>query len=156
VDIRAEEIHGQFCAVQVQLIFENDGSILNEFEFRLTITREPEFDIQLVEAKQVVEQLERERRLETAQKLNEYLQEGNRILRGGSNVLDGTKESGAFWAAEVSAYIRTRLGEFHFIEFNREAGIKPYPLPAVNRHRVDWLYTRLERLGDIITELRKG
>jgi hypothetical protein len=85
-------------------------------------------------------------------RLEELLAEGQEILSRINSPHYQRKTE--FWAAEVKACLETKWDELHAQEFSKETGIKAYPYPATNRVIADRHHTRVERLGEMITELR--
>lgn len=79
------------------------------------------------------------------------------LLKEGISKLRQEDYSGAaFWEVEVKMRIEKGLGKWQAEEFSKETDIKAYPYPATSRHRADVLYTLTERLGAVITELKRG
>ena len=140
-------LFGDWLHVYVRLIA--NGELIKEDNYKLTI--KPDFAISLIDPRQ-----EKVEQLAMAQKLNEFLNEGYEILRGNPLIALSAWVVAKEWAAKVENYIRENLGEIHALDFSKEAPIKPYPHPAVNRRVVDWIYTRIERIGELITELKKS
>jgi len=58
------------------------------------------------------------------------------------------------WEDEVEAYLKENIGKFQAIEFSKSAPITVYPNQACNRDLTNKLYTQIERIGQIISELR--
>jgi hypothetical protein len=95
---------------------------------------------------------ERERRLALAHKLNEDMIKGQELLR---TCLGATppSDSAQWWEKLVETRIEEHLGEAVMLEWSKEYPVTPFPGAAVNRGLVDRLYTRLQRLGEIVSRL---
>lgn len=86
-------------------------------------------------------------RLEIAQKLTEYMEEGTALLH--------TEADSEWWAAIVKTYIAETIGEFEAVEWSKPYPMDAWPRGAINRQRVDRTYTLLQRLGEVVTKLGK-
>jgi hypothetical protein len=95
------------------------------------------------------------RNLEIARRLNDYLEQGQTILRKAENS-SVTDTSLLWWEMEVKTYLEESLGEYAAIDFTKGYPETPYPHAAVNRHLVNRLYTQLQTLGRLIEEQRRG
>ena len=96
---------------------------------------------------------EYEHKLRIAGELNELLQEGLDILRKYSQKVE--HPSIAWWKALLRTKIEETFGKVEADELFRETGMKAYPHPAIDRPYVNRLYTLTERLGELITQLRR-
>ena len=101
------------------------------------------------EAEAERQRAEKAQRFELARELEVLLKEGQQKLR--MKDFSGA----AFWEVEVKMRIEKGLGKWQAEEFSKETDIKLYPYPAMSRHQADMFYTLTERLGAIITELKK-
>jgi hypothetical protein len=119
--------------------------------FVFDLTQKPELILKQVDPNQ--EKLEghtdskRIDTLEVARKLTEFMEEGRTLLN--------TEADSEWWAAMVEAYIDETLGEFEALEWSKPYPLEAYPRGAVHRDRVDRTFTRLQRLGELVTRLRK-
>lgn len=154
-------LNGKGFFIQVQLIVQRDEDVLLRKTFPFRLVLEPEIHLKIADAEQrkdaITVTLNTENRvLEIARNLNDYLNEGHSILNSIAHNMGADMSSISSWEVKVSAYIAAKLGELRAMEFDKQGSIKQYPHPAVNRALVDHLYTRLERIGDVITELRNS
>lgn len=93
--------------------------------------------------------------LEIARRLNDYLEQGQAILRKVAHDTNAVGSSILWWEVEVKTYLEESLGELAAIDFTKGYPETPYPHSAVNRHLVNRLYTQLQTLGRIIEDQRK-
>jgi hypothetical protein len=94
--------------------------------------------------------------LEIARRLNDYMEQGEALLRKVAHDTNAVGSSIVWWETEVRTYLEESLGEFAAIDFIKSYPETPYPHAAVNRHMVNRLYTQLQRLGKLIEDQRKG
>lgn len=149
IENRISFLEGELYQVKVRLITESESVLHKEFDFTLTVTREPEFSIELIEGAQD----ERTKRLTLARRLNELAKEGDALLLYAAGKGAEPAVGVAEWEQKAETFIGLNLGEMRAIGFSSEAGVKSYPGAAVDRRLVDRLHTRLQRIGQIIEEL---
>jgi len=89
-----------------------------------------------------------------ARRLKEYQQAGEKILTRCVREKVPPVAHMIRWEEEVEAYLKENLDEFRAIEFTKSAPITVYPNEALNRNLTNKLYTQIERIGNIISELR--
>lgn len=151
IENRTRKLEGDLIDIKVRIINESSGTVFKEFDFRLTVVREPEFDVILTESIQG----ERDKQLALMQRLNIFIEEGNQILNKIDGA-DGSIKDLQEWESKVENWLKFNLGDLYALEFKKNTGFKPYPRPAINRQLVDKLYTRIERLGEIMVEVRRN
>lgn len=141
-------LEGDRFRVEVQLIA--GGRMLGSFNYNLLL--HPLFGIKQV--KQGTQAEDNISRLEIAQKLEGLLEEGQTLLKKIAHAPDASALD--WWEAIAKTAIAEELGELEAIEFAKNTGLKLYPYSAQSRQMVDRLYTLTERLGEIISSLRRG
>jgi hypothetical protein len=109
-------------------------------------------DARAAEAERLQTQIEK--RLELARKMDAHLKEGKELLRKYAHKSDSMGIG--WWETIAKTFVEEGMGTLHAEEFVRETDIKPYPYPASCRPVIDRLYTLTERLGALISELRRG
>lgn len=148
-----KRLWGKAFHVKVRLVGGREGDVAKDFEFILTA--EPEFRLDKWDEEKFT-QIGKASRLDIAKRLTDFIDEGNGILQRCANTSEPPISEAEDWAQRARAYVNEVFDEFHAIDFFKEAGLKPYPGGATNRRLVDLLYTRLERLADLISTLRNG
>jgi hypothetical protein len=58
------------------------------------------------------------------------------------------------WQEEVEAYLKENVDEFRAIEFMKRGPVTVYPGTSLNGNMTNQIYTQIERLRNIISELR--
>jgi hypothetical protein len=86
-------------------------------------------------------------------KLNEYLKAGDELLRLCANTSNPPRHKVKDWEQSVTAYIEENIGELASLEWVKAYPETRYPGLAVDRALVNRLYTLLQRLGEIISDL---
>lgn len=90
----------------------------------------------------------------TIKNISILAEEGNQLLRDGkSTVVNWTKAKD--WAARAEDFIKRHVNPESSAYFSF-ATSKLYPGLAVNREYVNWIYTRVERLGELASDVRAG
>lgn len=103
---------------------------------------------------QVDEQSNKKAKLaEAIRQLGELAEEGDQLLIRYREKSDVDWTAANDWASKVEEVIKERAGEDSAAYFSL-AVTKPYPGPAVNRRFVDSMHTRIQRIGEIVSELR--
>jgi hypothetical protein len=91
---------------------------------------------------------------ERIRRLSEFAEEGDRIIANGKGVeVDWPKAKE--WAKRAETYIWERVGEESAAYFSLETREHAFPGGAVNRTYVDWVYTRIQRIAELASEVRK-
>jgi hypothetical protein len=146
---RIAALGGDSYQVKIRLITESKGVVHGERDYKLTITREPIFKIELVEDEQQTAPVsDREGVLQALRGLQV---EGNRLLSQSiSNPLPDASAVYA-WEDRAERYIKDNIGAAQAMEFIRNAPIHPYPGPTINRELTNRINTRLHHLGRLIS-----
>lgn len=95
----------------------------------------------------------KENHLEIARNLNDWLEQGSKIVRDCARHANGPIANAVGWEYNVREYIEENLGEAAALDFGRAYPTTQYPDSANNREIVDRLYTKLQRLGHLMTKL---
>lgn len=147
-----ERLMGKVFRVEVHLIGGEENEMFSVFEFKLMA--EPEFT--LLKWEQVEAKInDKEKSLKLAKKLNELLEDGDGLLKMRAETAIPLVNVVVEWEANVKVCIQENLGEAKALEWSKAYPITPFPGPAINRDLVNRLYTLLQRLGEIISEVNR-
>jgi hypothetical protein len=108
----------------------------------------------LIQSKSEPDENDKAKYLEIARELKEFQDSGNKILRKCINDAIPPVAHVLDWEDVVETYIKEKLGEFQAIEFSKIAPVTVYPNDAKHREMANEMYTKLERIGNFISELR--
>ena len=93
---------------------------------------------------------------EIIRQLSSFAEEGNQLIINNRQRARGVEWPKAKnWAERAEAYIKQHINEQQAAYFSL-ATTKPYPGLAVDRRFVDWVQTRIDRLGEIALEVRNS
>lgn len=148
---RIAALDGDSYQVKIRLITESEGVVHGERDYRLTITREPIFKIELVEAEQQpVPVSDREGVLQT---LRELQVEGNRLLS--QSIRNPLPDVSAVyeWEDRTERYIKDNIGAAQALEFIKNAITYPYQATTINRELSNRINTKLHHLGRLISAM---
>lgn len=86
--------------------------------------------------------------------LSDFIQEGNQFLIENREKLSPDWPNAKNWAARAEVYISDCIAPVSAAYFSMEGTPYLYPGGAISREYVNWVHTRIERLGKIASELR--
>ena len=93
---------------------------------------------------------------EIIRQLSDFAEEGNQLIRRNKERARGVEwHKAREWAERAETYIKQHVNDQQAAYFSL-ATTKPYPGLAVDRLFVDWVQTRIDRLGEIASDLRSG
>lgn len=166
---RPEPLDRDSYHIKIRLVTEAENTKHKELDYKLTITREPEFKIELVEDKQqpgppvaqdrtppaptAVQALPVSGREAVLQALREFQVEGNGLLL--QSVRNPFPDESAVygWEDRLERYIKDNIGVTQAMEFIKTSPIYPYPGTTINRKLSNRIHTRLHHLGRLISAM---
>jgi hypothetical protein len=171
---RNELLGGSSYRINIRLITEAENTLHKELPYRLTITRDPTFKIELVEDRQrpappiaqettqpatpALQTPTAGNREATVRKLRGFLTEGRRLLNNSVNNTSFRESDFHQWEETVEAFIRENIGDADANEFITDAPIVPLgnPYSLLNTSQTNLINTRLARLSNLISKIQRS
>lgn len=88
-------------------------------------------------------------------RLSGFAEEGDQLITENRQRTEVDWPKAKAWAESAHAYIAEHVNDESAAFFSSETREHPYPGGAIDRHFVDWIHTRIQRIAEIVSDVRK-